>query len=45
MSPGEPGPIDPVPVNRMNEMFMQQHQAIDDRLEAEARGYDSVFSQ
>ena len=44
-SPGEPGPIEPMSVNRMNEMYMQQNQAMEDRLEADSRGYDSVFSQ
>lgn len=32
-------------VNRMNEMYMQQNQSVNDRLEADARGYDNVFSQ
>lgn len=45
IAPGAPGPIDALPVNRMNEMYMQQHQNVSDRLEADARGYDSVFSQ
>ncbi len=44
-SPGAPGPIDAIPVQRMNEMYMQQNQAVSDRLEADARGYDSVFAQ
>ena len=44
-SPGEPGPIDPLSVNRMNEMYLQRNQAANDRLEADSRGYDSVFSQ
>lgn len=44
-SPGAPGPIDAIPVGRMNEMYMQQSQGVGDRLEADARGYDSVFSQ
>jgi hypothetical protein len=34
-----------MPVNRMNEMYMQQQQAQHDRLEADGRGYDSVFAQ
>ncbi|MCJ1459335.1 hypothetical protein MMC28_009712 [Mycoblastus sanguinarius] len=43
LPPGAPGPTDPIPVNQMNEMYhMQGH---NDRLEADARGYDSVFSQ
>lgn len=44
-SPGAPGPIDALSVNRMNEIYMQQNQSVNDRLEADARGYDSVFSQ
>lgn len=44
-SPGAPGPIDALSVGRMNEMYMQQNQAVGDRLEADSRGYDSVFSQ
>lgn len=43
--PDVPGPIDAISVHRMNEMMKQQHQGIGDRLEADARGYDSVFSQ
>ncbi|MCJ1464572.1 hypothetical protein MMC07_003185 [Pseudocyphellaria aurata] len=44
-SPGAPGPIDALSVNRMNEMYMHQNQGVSDRLEADSRGYDSVFSQ
>jgi hypothetical protein len=40
-----PGPTEAMPVNRMNEMYMQQQQAQHDRLEADGRGYDSVFAQ
>lgn len=43
-SPGAPGPIEALPVSRMNEMYMHQNQAVSDRLEADSRGYDSVFS-
>lgn len=45
LGPHTPGPTDAVPVNRMNEMYLQQKQSVDDRLEADSRGYDSVFSQ
>lgn len=44
-SPGVPGPLDAVPIGRMNELYMQQNQGVSDRLEADARGYDSVFAQ
>ena len=44
-SPGAPGPIDALPVTRVNEIYMQQKQNVTNRLEADARGYDSVFSQ
>ena len=43
--PGTAGPLDAIPVSRMNEMYMQQSQAVSDRLEADSRGYDSVFAQ
>lgn len=42
---GSAGPIDSVPVDRMNEMYMQERQGTISRLEADSRGYDSVFSQ
>ena len=45
LSHDTPGPTDPVTVSRLNEMYMQQKQSVDNRLEAESRGYDSVFSQ
>ncbi|KAI9817244.1 MAG: hypothetical protein M1827_001357 [Pycnora praestabilis] len=45
MGPDMPGPIESIPVDRMNEMYMQQNQAVNDRLEADGRGYDSVFAQ
>lgn len=44
-SPGAPGPIEALPVHRMNEIYMHQNQKVSDRLEADSRGYDSVFSQ
>ena len=43
--PDTPGQTEAIPVSRMNEMYMQQRQTVDDRLEADSRGYDSVFSQ
>lgn len=43
--PDVPGPIDAISVHRMNEILKQQNQSVSDRLEADARGYDSVFSQ
>lgn len=42
--PGAPGPTDPMSINQMNEIYMQQRQGVSDRLEAD-RGYDTVFSQ
>jgi len=45
LSSDMPGPTEPIPVNRMNEMYMQQKQSVNDRLEADGRGYDSVFAQ
>ncbi|KAI9825643.1 MAG: hypothetical protein M1832_000987 [Thelocarpon impressellum] len=39
------GPNDSVSVNRMNEMYVVQKQGASDRLEADGRGYNSVFSQ
>ena len=32
-------------INQMNDMYMQQRQGVNDRLEADSRGYDTVFSQ
>lgn len=45
LSPGAPGPTDPIPVNQLNDMYMQQHQDVSNRLEADGRGYGNVFSQ
>lgn len=45
LAPDTPGPTEPLPVSRMNDMYMQQQQSRHDRLEAEGRGYDSVFAQ
>ena len=45
LSPGAPGPTDPMAISQMNEIYMQQRQGVSDRLEADSRGYDSVFSQ
>ncbi|KAI9729327.1 MAG: hypothetical protein M1834_006998 [Cirrosporium novae-zelandiae] len=40
-----PTPIDPLSVNRLNETYVDNRQEIANRLEAEGRGYDSVFAQ
>ena len=45
LSPGVPGPTDPMAMNQINDMYMQQRQGVNDRLEADSRGYDTVFSQ
>ncbi|KAI9871568.1 MAG: hypothetical protein M1830_002736 [Pleopsidium flavum] len=45
LSPDTPGPTESIPVHRMNDMYMQQKQGVNDRLEADGRGYDSVFAQ
>ena len=45
LNPDAPGQTDAIPIHQMNEMYMLQQQSISDRLEAESRGYDSVFSQ
>ena len=45
LSPGAPGPADPIPVNQLNDMYMQQQQDVGNRLEADGRGYGNVFSQ
>ena len=43
--PDHPGPADAIPVNRMNENFVQRRQELGNRLETDSRGYESVFSQ
>lgn len=40
-----PGPLDPLSVERMNMVSLATRQGLKDRLEAESRGHDSVFSQ
>ena len=45
LSPDAPGPLEAVPVSRINESYMQQQQDVASRLEADGRGYDSIFSQ
>lgn len=45
LPPDTPGPTESIPVYRMNDMYMQQKQGVNDRLEADGRGYDSVFAQ
>ncbi|KAI4140404.1 MAG: hypothetical protein LQ341_003848 [Variospora aurantia] len=44
LSADTPGPTTPLPVGQINEQYLQQHQNVSNRLEAD-RGYDSVFSQ
>ncbi|KAI9835466.1 MAG: hypothetical protein M1819_002384 [Sarea resinae] len=43
--PDAPGPADPMAVQNINEMYMAQNQGVNDRLEADSKGYDSVFAQ
>jgi hypothetical protein len=45
LDPDAPGPADALPVEQINEMYMAKNQMISDRLEAEGRGYDSIFAQ
>ena len=45
LNPDTPGPTDALPVSRINEIYMQQKQGVDSRLEVDARGFDSVFAQ
>ena len=45
LGPDTPTSTDPMPVSRLNELYMQQQQAVDSRLETDGRGFDSVFSQ
>ena len=45
LPPDAPGNMDAVPVSQLNEDYMQKRQGYHDRLEADSRGYDSVFSQ
>lgn len=40
-----PGPTEGMSTERMNEMYLAQNQARSDRLEADSRGYDTVFAQ
>jgi RNA recognition motif-containing protein len=40
-----PDPTDPVPVPRMNEMYLGSKDAMMSRLEADGRGYNGVFAQ
>ncbi|MCJ1326722.1 hypothetical protein MMC10_003387 [Thelotrema lepadinum] len=40
-----PGPTQGLSPDDMNKAFVAQNQAISDRLEAESKGYDSVFAQ
>lgn len=45
LAPGAPGPTDALQVHQLNDMYMQQQQGVSNRLEADSRGYDTVFSQ
>ena len=45
LSPDTPTITESIPVSRLNEMYMTQRQTVSDRLEADSRGYHSVFSQ
>lgn len=45
ISPEAPGPSDALPVSQINEDFMNRRQRMHDRLEAQSRGYESIFSQ
>jgi hypothetical protein len=40
-----PGPLEPMSVEMINQVGASDRQARKDRLEAESRGWDSVFSQ
>ncbi|MCJ1374045.1 hypothetical protein MMC20_005275 [Loxospora ochrophaea] len=42
--PETPGPADALPVSRMNELYMQQKQGMNDRLEADSRGHFVLYS-
>ena len=50
---GPPGAIPPedagaakaAPVSQLNEDYQRHEQNVHDRLEAESRGYDSIFAQ
>ena len=43
LSPDMPGPTEPLSIARINEHYHNQRQAIDNRVEAEHRGYETVF--
>ena len=45
LSSATPGPTQGLDPDQMNKAFVSQKQAISDRLEAESKGYDSVFAQ
>ena len=45
LPPDAPGATEALPVSRLNDLHMQKNQAVSDRLEADSRGYDNVFSQ
>lgn len=39
------GPTEVISAQKLNENYLDQKQATDNRMETEARGYDSVFGQ
>lgn len=43
--PNTPGPTEALSVSQINEEYIRKEQNVRDRLEAESRGYESVFSQ
>jgi hypothetical protein len=45
LSPNHPGATAPVSVGRMNEVYLNNRDPRDTRLEVDARGYEGVFSQ
>lgn len=45
LSPDASGPTDPLSVSGINDLYMQQKQGLESRLETDGRGFDSVFSQ
>lgn len=40
-----PGPLDALPVDKQNDFFHTEKQARFNRLEAESKGFDSIFAQ
>ncbi|KAI9825048.1 MAG: hypothetical protein M1826_007126 [Phylliscum demangeonii] len=44
LPPDTPGLTEPIAVPKMNDLYFARTQAVNDRLEAEARGWTGVFS-